>query len=94
MIFAAAGTLIAAMLPLAYVGFSRGYSGIGTLSGFAFTTIIGVLIGIFITRPVYVKFLELLVIDKKISTASTKKKTTQSTRKGKKGSRTKKRKRK
>lgn len=93
-IFAAAGTLIAAMLPLAYVGFSRGYSGIGALSGFAFTTIIGVLIGIFITRPVYVKFLELLVIDKKISTASTKKKTTQNTRKGKKGSRTKKRKRK
>lgn len=57
-IFASAATLIAAMLPLAYVGFSRGYTGIGILSGFAFTTIIGVLIGIFITRPVYAKFLE------------------------------------
>jgi preprotein translocase subunit SecD len=60
-IFAAAGTLIAAMLPLAYVGFSRGYTGIGVLSGFAFTTILGVLIGIFITRPVYAKFIELLL---------------------------------
>ena len=60
-IFAAAGTLIAAMLPLAYVGFSRGYTGIGVLSGFAFTTILGVVIGIFITRPVYAKFIELLV---------------------------------
>jgi len=57
-IFAAAATLIAAMLPLAYVGFSRGYTGIGILSGFAFTTIIGILVGIFITRPVYAKFIE------------------------------------
>jgi preprotein translocase subunit SecD len=57
-IFASAATLIAAMLPLAYVGFSRGYTGIGILSGFAFTTILGVLIGIFITRPVYAKFVE------------------------------------
>lgn len=60
-IFAAAATLFAAMLPLAYVGFSRGYTGIGVLSGFAFTTIIGVLIGIFITRPVYAKFIEKIV---------------------------------
>ena len=60
-IFASAATLIAAMLPLAYVGFSRGYTGIGVLSGFAFTTILGVLIGIFITRPVYAKFIELLL---------------------------------
>lgn len=57
-IFASAATLIAAMLPLAYVGFSRGYTGIGVLSGFAFTTVLGVLIGIFITRPVYAKFME------------------------------------
>ncbi len=60
-IFAAAATLFAAMLPLAYVGFSRGYTGIGVLSGFAFTTIIGVLIGIFITRPVYAKLIEKIV---------------------------------
>jgi len=57
-VFTSAATLIAAMLPLAYIGFSRGYAGIGILAGFAFTTIIGVLIGIFITRPVYAKFIE------------------------------------
>lgn len=60
-VFTSAATLIAAMLPLAYIGFSRGYAGIGILSGFAFTTIIGVLIGIFITRPVYAKFIERFV---------------------------------
>jgi preprotein translocase subunit SecD len=60
-IFASAATLIAAMLPLAYVGFSRGATGIGLLSGFAFTTVIGVLIGIFITRPVYAKFIVMLL---------------------------------
>lgn len=84
-IFAAAGTLVAAMLPLAYVGFSRGYSGIGSLSGFAFTTIIGVIIGIFITRPVYAKFIELLVVDKKIKVTPDKEETPASTKKGKKG---------
>lgn len=60
-IYASAATLIAAMLPLAYVGFSRGATGIGLLSGFAFTTVVGVLIGIFITRPVYAKFIVLLL---------------------------------
>jgi len=64
-IFAAAGTLIAAMLPLFYIGFSRGASGIGVLSGFAFTTVLGVLIGIFITRPVYAKFIEMMLDPKK-----------------------------
>lgn len=60
-IFASAGTLIAAMLPLAYVGFSRGATGIGMLAGFAFTTVLGVLIGVFITRPVYAKFMEYII---------------------------------
>jgi preprotein translocase subunit SecD len=60
-IFASAGTLIAAMLPLTYVGFVRGASGIGTISGFAFTTILGVLVGVFITRPAYAKFVEVFV---------------------------------
>ncbi|WP_318526314.1 hypothetical protein [Methanobrevibacter arboriphilus] len=60
-VFASAGTLIAAMLPLAYVGFARGSSGIGTLAGFAFTTILGVLVGVFITRPVYAKFVEIFL---------------------------------
>lgn len=57
-IFASAATLIAAMLPLLYYGLARGATGIGLLSGFAFTTILGVLIGIFLTRPVYAKFVE------------------------------------
>lgn len=64
-IFASAGTLIAAMLPLGYIGFSRGYTGIGMLSGFAFTTVLGVLIGIFFTRPVFAKFIEDIVIKNK-----------------------------
>lgn len=59
-IYASAATLIAAMLPIAYIGFTRGTTGIGVLIGFAITTIIGVLVGIFITRPVYAKFIELL----------------------------------
>lgn len=58
-IYASAATLIAAMLPIAYIGFTRGTTGIGLLTGFAFTTIIGVLAGIFITRPVYAKFIEM-----------------------------------
>jgi len=61
-VFAAAATLIAAMLPLAYIGFTRGTTGIGFMSGFAVTTIIGVLVGIFITRPVYAKFIERFVV--------------------------------
>lgn len=64
-IFASAGTLIAAMLPLAYVGFSRGATGIGLLAGFAFTTVIGVLIGVFITRPVYAKFIEIFNVGRR-----------------------------
>lgn len=62
-VYASAATLIAAMLPLAYVGFSRGYTGIGILSGFAFTTIIGVMVGIFITRPAYAKFIEKFIAE-------------------------------
>ncbi len=47
-IFAAAATTIIAMSPLVLMGF-------GALKGFAITTIIGVLIGILIARPVYGK---------------------------------------
>jgi preprotein translocase subunit SecD len=61
-IYASAATLIAAMIPLLYVGLSRGMTGIGLLSSFAFTTILGVLIGIFVTRPVYAKFIERFVV--------------------------------
>ena len=43
-IFSAAGTIIAAMIPLMFIG-------IGAMKGFAIITTIGVLIGVFITRP-------------------------------------------
>ena len=45
-VFGAAGTIIAAMLPLLFVG-------IGVMRGFAITTTLGVLIGVFITRPAF-----------------------------------------
>ncbi|MFH1404447.1 MAG: hypothetical protein ABIH11_09285 [Candidatus Altiarchaeota archaeon] len=45
-IFTAAATIIAAMLPILSIG-------AGMLKGFAFTTIMGVLVGILITRPGY-----------------------------------------
>ena len=47
-IFAASATTIIAMSPLVIMGF-------GALKGFAITTIVGVLIGILIARPVYGK---------------------------------------
>ncbi len=50
-IFASASTSIAAMLPLFVLG-------VGLLKGFALTTIVGVLIGIFITRPAYARIIE------------------------------------
>ena len=92
-IFASAATLIAAMLPLAYVGFSRGYTGIGVLSGFAFTTILGVLIGIFITRPVYAKFIELLLSkDRKMKEDKKPVRSTKPAKKAKKGKKSKRKK--
>lgn len=45
-VFGAAGTIVAAMLPLLFVG-------IGVMRGFAITTTLGVLIGVFITRPAF-----------------------------------------
>lgn len=50
-IFTAAATTIAVMLPLMSIE-------AGMLKGFAFTTILGVLIGVFITRPAYAKIFE------------------------------------
>lgn len=47
-IFAAAATTIAAMFPIMVIG-----SGLGKLVGFSITTIAGVLIGVFITRPAF-----------------------------------------
>ncbi|WP_455644743.1 preprotein translocase subunit SecD [Methanosphaera sp.] len=61
-VYASAGTLIAAMLPLAYIGFSRGATGIGMLTGFAVTTVVGVIVGIFITRPVFADYMETFLV--------------------------------
>ncbi|MBI4017356.1 MAG: hypothetical protein HY366_00210 [Candidatus Aenigmarchaeota archaeon] len=53
-VFGAAATIIAAMVPLAFIG-------IGVMRGFAVTTIIGVLVGILVTRPLYGKIVEIMV---------------------------------
>ncbi len=53
-IFGAGGTVIAAMLPLTILG-------LGVLRGFALTTIIGVLIGVFITRPAFGEMIKKIV---------------------------------
>ncbi|MHC1610361.1 MAG: preprotein translocase subunit SecD [Candidatus Methanospirareceae archaeon] len=50
-IFASATTTIVAMLALAFMA-------LGTLRGFAIVTIVGLLIGIFITRPAYARVME------------------------------------
>lgn len=50
-IIAAYATTVVAMLPLFFAG-------AGLLRGFAFTTIIGVSIGVFITRPAFATFIE------------------------------------
>jgi preprotein translocase subunit SecD len=50
-VFGAAATVIAAMLPLMFLG-------IGLVRGFAITTVIGVLVGILITRPAYAQIVE------------------------------------
>lgn len=50
-IFTSASTTIAAMLPLLFSSFAN-------VKGFAFTTIVGVLIGVFITRPAFSKIVE------------------------------------
>jgi len=59
MIFAAAATLIATMLPIIFFGF-----GLGRLVGFAVTAIAGVLIGISITRPAFAEIARSLLSEK------------------------------
>ncbi len=51
-IFASASTVVAAMIPLMFIG-------VGLVRGFAITTIVGVLAGVLITRPAYGKISEL-----------------------------------
>jgi preprotein translocase subunit SecD len=45
-VFSAAGTIVAAMIPLMFIG-------IGAMKGFAIITTIGVLNGVFVTRPAF-----------------------------------------
>jgi len=52
-ILASFGTIVAAMFPLMFIG-------VGAVRGFAVTTIIGIAIGYFITRPAYAQIAELL----------------------------------
>lgn len=56
-VFAAYFTLLFAMLPL-------WFAGAGLLKGFALTTIVGITMGVAITRPAYGEFLELFVENK------------------------------
>lgn len=53
-VFAAFFTIFAAMIPLMYAG-------AGLIRGFAITTIIGISVGVLITRPAYAKFIETLL---------------------------------
>jgi len=53
-IFAAYATVVAAMIPLFNAG-------AGLVRGFAITTIVGVSIGVFITRPAFSSFIEKLL---------------------------------
>lgn len=53
-IFGAAATTVAAMVPLVFLG-------AGLVKGFAITTTVGVLVGLLITRPAYGKVVEVLV---------------------------------
>lgn len=55
-IMAAYFTLVVAMLPLFFAG-------AGLVKGFALTTILGVSVGVFITRPAYAAIVELLLKD-------------------------------
>ncbi len=58
-IFAAAATTIATMSPLIIMGY-----GLGKLVGFAITTIIGVLVGVLITRPAYGEVIKIILLRK------------------------------
>jgi preprotein translocase subunit SecD len=53
-IMLAYATVVVAMIPLIFAG-------AGLLKGFAITTIIGVTIGVFITRPAYSNFVEIML---------------------------------
>ena len=53
-VFAAFATTLVSMIPLFTTG-------VGLLKGFAFTTIVGISIGVIITRPAFAHMLEILL---------------------------------
>jgi len=57
-VVAAAATLIATMAPIILIGF-----GLGKLVGFAITTIVGVLVGVLITRPAFAEIARKMMED-------------------------------
>ncbi len=58
MVFASAITVISAMFALLFIG-------VGLVKGFAITSIVGVLIGVLITRPAYSQIVEIVLSHKK-----------------------------
>ncbi len=58
MVFASAITVISAMFALLFIG-------VGLVKGFAITSIVGVLIGVLITRPAYSQIVEIVMSRKK-----------------------------
>ncbi|MBI1971956.1 MAG: hypothetical protein HYS53_01505 [Candidatus Aenigmarchaeota archaeon] len=58
MVFASAITVISAMFALLFVG-------VGLVKGFAITSIVGVLVGVLITRPAYGQVVEIVLSQKK-----------------------------
>lgn len=72
-IFGAAGTVIAAMIPLMFVG-------IGVMRGFAIVTTLGILIGVFITRPAFGRVAE-RILEKEEFTQGSKEATSQEIKK-------------
>ncbi len=59
-ILVALATVVAAMFPLLFENF---FPGLFALKGFAISTILGFLIGYFITRPAYAKMAEILLLE-------------------------------
>ncbi len=64
-IIVALATVVAAMSPLLFENF---FPGLFALKGFAISTILGFLIGYFITRPAYAKMAEILLLEENIQT--------------------------
>jgi protein-export membrane protein SecD len=63
-VFSAASTIIASVIPMMFIG-------VGAMKGFAVTTLIGVFIGIVITRPAFAIVAERVLEKKEVKTTTT-----------------------